>query len=300
MSGQDRTIVVGYDGSRCSSMALEWAVAEARRRDLALRLVYGLGWVAFVPPAPTGQLLAEAQLQASAEQVVEEGLQQVATLAPELEVTSQAYVALGATAALVEQSRTAELVVVGSRGRGGFAGLVLGSTSTAVAMHAHCPVVVVHEAGTAGAGASAGRVVVGVDGSERCLEAVEFAFAAASARGVGLTAVHGWTAPWTPASEGLPLSAAEWRGLHDREELLLAESVAGWATKYPDVEVTRLVVHGNPGKTLVEHSHGAELVVVGSRGRGGFVGLLLGSVSQAVVHHATCPVAVIHRRSREA
>jgi len=301
MAGQDRSIVVGYDGSQCSREALTWAVDEAQRRRRGLKIVYGLGWLVYGPPAPTGEILAEGQLRAAAERVAEEAMDLVAQQAPELDVSNDVYVEVNAKAALVEQSSKAELVVVGSRGRGGFKGLLLGSTSTGVAMHAHCPVVVVHAADeTRTPGPSAGRVVVGIDGSDRAMDALAFAFAAASARGVGLTAVHGWTAPWIPASDGLPLTGKGWRGLEEQENLVMSETMAGWGDKYPDVDVTRVIVEANPARTLVEHSHRAALVVVGSRGHGGFTGLLLGSVSQTVVQHATCPVAVIpglgHRR----
>ena len=287
-------VVVGYDGSPSSREALLWAAGEADRRRQPLTVLYGVGWLEFGPL--TGSVVAEADLRVAAEEVVAEARGIVHAAAPGVEVSSRVHVELAATAALLEHSAGAELLVVGARGRGGFAGLLLGSTSTTVAMHAACPVVVVHGPGSAAAGPSAGRVVVGVDGSELSVEAVEHAFAAASARGVGLTAVHAWDVPWLQAADGLPLDEREWRGLHEQEAVVLAEALAGWADKYPDVPVSRVSVQAGAGTTLVQHSRGAELLVVGSRGRGGFGGLLLGSVSQTVVQHAACPVLVLHHR----
>ena len=172
------------------------------------------------------------------------------------------------------------MIVVGSRGLGGFSGLLLGSVGVQLAAHAGCPVVVVRRDGRAD-GPEAGRVVVGVDGSHDADRAMRFAFEQASFRGVGLTAVHTYIWPdSTGPGDMLPLVYDE-DDLRDDERRLLAESVAGWTDKFPDVDVRRSVVRGTAAGVLTHLSHGAELLVVGSRGRGGFTGLLLGSVSQA-------------------
>lgn len=195
-------------------------------------------------------------------------------------------------AALVAASEHAGVVVVGNRGCGGFTGLLLGSVGVELAAHAACPVVIVRHDDRS-AGPEAGRVVVGIDGSHDAEHALQFAFEQASYRNAGLTALHAYQ--W-PASTGpgdmLPL-AYDPDDLRDDERRTLSESTSGWAEKYADVDIRHTVVRGRPAAVLIEASAGAELLVVGSRGRGGFKGLLLGSVSQAAIHHAACPVAVI-------
>ncbi len=158
-----------------------------------------------------------------------------------------------------------------------------------VARMSSCPVVVVHDTpATTGA-----PVVVGVDGSALSTNAIAYAYGQASSRGVSLTVVHGW---WLENVEGTASSAqwsANWEKFAAEEQALVAESLAGWQEKYPDVEVRRHSVRGLPIEALVRQSENACLVVVGTRGRGGFAGLLLGSVSQGVMHRAHCPVAIV-------
>jgi nucleotide-binding universal stress UspA family protein len=190
---------------------------------------------------------------------------------------------------LLEHARHAQLVVVGSRGHGDFSALLLGSTSLQVAMHAPCPVIVVRwPRPGAVSGPSVGRIVVGIDGSELSESAVAFAFDEADRRDVGLTALHAWE---SPLPEALPTH--EWQAVEDEERALLAERLAGWGEKYPDVDVDHRVVRGDAIANLVAESVGAELTVVGSRGAGGFRGLVLGSVSHGLLHHAGSPVAVV-------
>jgi nucleotide-binding universal stress UspA family protein len=157
-------------------------------------------------------------------------------------------------------------------------------------------VVVTHDGQPATAEDAA--VVVGVDGSALSANAIAYAFEEASSRGVGLTAVHAW---WLDYVEGASASAiwtVDWENMAQEENALVAESLAGWQEKYPDVAIARHSLHGHPVEALVRQSENACLVVVGSRGRGGFRGLLLGSVSQGVVHRARCPVAIV-RAPRE-
>jgi nucleotide-binding universal stress UspA family protein len=299
---QERRVVVGYDGSRHGREALEWAVDEAQRRGAALCVVHALGGGVFGPPMQAAGLEGKRRLRRAGEEVAAEGRARALERAPGLEVSTRVHVQAPSTAALVDESAAAELVVVGTRGHGGFAGMLLGSTSTAVAMHAHCPVVIARHGRPDGEhgrrhgaapGPSEGRVVVGVDGSPRSAGAVEPAFAAASSRGVGLTAVLAWSAPWAPGAEGLGPAPDPWADLEQREAAVLDRVLAGPSRAHPDVDVRCAVVRGHAGEALVEHSRGAELVVVGSRGRGGLRGLLLGSVSRVVVHHAECPVLVV-------
>jgi nucleotide-binding universal stress UspA family protein len=190
---------------------------------------------------------------------------------------------------LQAESTRAELVVLGDRGLGGFAGLLIGPVAVTLAAHAACPIVVVR-------GPEPDRmvrseaVVVGVDGSPTSEAAVAFAFEAAALRGVPLVAVHTWFDMVVDATMA-PL--IDWDVMEADEREVLAERLAGWAEKYPDVAVRRLVARDRPARALVEESGRAQLVVVGSRGRGGISGLLLGSVSQTLLHHAACPVAVV-------
>jgi nucleotide-binding universal stress UspA family protein len=196
--------------------------------------------------------------------------------------------------ALVEESRTVGLVVLGARGRGGFTDLLTGSVATQVTAHAHCPVVVVrHDA------QPEGPVLVGVDGSAHSTAALGFAFDHAAAHGRPLVALYAWRA-LPPGNLG-PVTVWHYDPDQAAQEAarLLAEQLAGWADKYPDLPVAqRAVLSFNPAETLIDASASASLVVVGCRGRGGFAGLLLGSVSRTLVHHAHAPLAVVHPDTR--
>ncbi|GAA2631379.1 universal stress protein [Dactylosporangium fulvum] len=286
------TVVVGVDGSADSLRAAEWAAADAARRGRPLSIVHAYLWPAmYAPMAVPLPPSFEENLREAAEHVLGEAAQRARSVAPSLDVSTDMPMQQ-ATAALVDASRHAATVVVGNRGRGGFTGLLLGSVGVELAAHAACPVVVVRHEDRPHS-ADAGRVLVGVDGSHDAEHALRFAFEQASFRGVGLTVVHAYQWPVsTGPGDMIPLVYDE-EGLQDNERRALAESVTGWIGKYPDVDVRRAMVRGQPAAVLAELSAGAELLVVGSRGRGGFTGLLLGSTSQAVIHHAACPVAVV-------
>ncbi|MEU6534210.1 universal stress protein, partial [Streptomyces sp. NPDC046928] len=189
------------------------------------------------------------------------------------------------------ESRTASMIVVGSRGLSRFGALMVGSTAGQLAAHASCPVLVVR-----GDPRPAGPVLLAVDGSPAARGAVEFAFSQASRHGTDLVALHVWSnrterAYASPADP--PFVTYDEGRLHDEEERVLAEALGGLGDLYPDVRVERRLVRGRVRHTLIEAGADAGLLVVGARGRGGFTGLLLGSVSQAVLHHAPCPVAVV-------
>src|SRR5215207_9502604 len=287
-------IVVGVDGSEPSTIAVEWAAREAALRGRPLRILHAFLWPAtgaYLGPSPEGP--PDGGLRNLADELLSEAAARARSVAPGIELGTELAVC-APTAWLVEESRDAAMVVVGSRGLGGFTGLLLGSVGIQLAAHARCPVVVVR-AGAPGEalGPAAGQVVAGVDGSDHTEATLSFAFEAASLRRAGLTVMHAWTAPISARpGDMLPL-VYDVDAVNEDEARLLAETLAGWRDKYPDVPVRRLLLHRPPARELIRLSHGARLLVVGARGRGGFSGLLLGSVSQAAIQHASCPVAVI-------
>jgi nucleotide-binding universal stress UspA family protein len=285
-------VVVGVDGSASSLAAVEAAAREARRRGAGLRVVHAFIWPAMhVPLGPSPLGPPEGGLRSTAERLVAEAVARARTVAPGVEVGGAVMTGEPLTV-LERQSRTAELVVVGSRGMGGFVGLLVGSTAVHLAAHGACPVLVVREGGD-----PSGPVVLGVDGSPAGDPAVDFAFAEADLRGTGLVALHAWTTwntPLPPPPEDPSAPYANPPGaLAADEERLLSEALAGHRERHPGVVVEHRVVHGGTREALIRASRSAQLMVVGARGRGGFTGLLLGSVSQALLHHAHCPVAVV-------
>jgi nucleotide-binding universal stress UspA family protein len=295
MPDHPRPVVVGVDGSRPADAALDWAVAEARSRRVPLRIVHAFVWPLFkvrLGPSPYGP--PEGGLRAQAEHVLTEAAERAREAASDLEVEARLRTGLPA-AVLLAEGADAELIVLGCRGLGGFAGLLVGSVSGQVAEHATRPVVVLRPPGPQpGEPATRDRVVVGVDRSPESDEAIRLAFQEASRLGCGLTGVH-----CVPAAPGDPPGGDDLaRGgrPEDPEGRRLAETLAGRSGKFPDVDVRFLVVRGSPARELVRLSPGARLLVVGRRGGGGFRGLLLGSTSRAALHHAACPVAVVPYR----
>ncbi|UUU19024.1 universal stress protein [Streptomyces sp. DSM 40750] len=288
MSG---VVVVGVDGSASSLAAVEAAAREARLRGVGLRVVHAFFWPAMhVPLGPSPLGPPEGGIRHMADRLVAEAVERARAAAPEVDV-SHAVVTGEPLTVLEAQSRAAELVVVGSRGMGGFVGLLVGSTAVHLAAHGRCPVLVVREQPSA-----EGPIVLGVDGSAAGGHAMDFAFAEAELRKAPLVALHAWTT-WNaslPAPQDASTPYANPPGaLAGEEERLLSEALAGRQERYPGVVVEHRVVHGGTREALMEASQSAQLVVVGARGRGGFAGLLLGSVSQALLHHAHCPVAVV-------
>jgi nucleotide-binding universal stress UspA family protein len=288
-------VVAGIDGSPPSRTAAEWAAREAERHYLPLRLVHGQ--VNPVPVAygyPTLPVDVETPMR-RARAMLSHVADDVRRAHPEIPV--QRVFTVGSPAGvLVDESRTASLVVVGTRGLGGFAGLLAGSVSSQVAAHAHCPVIVVRTDGASGPGPQA-PVVVGLDGSTESTLALRFALDAAAATDAALVAVYAWRA--LPTGNLGPTTVWHYDPAEAEDEArrLLAEQLAGCAEQYPQLDIEhRPVLSFNPGQTLVDASRTAGLVVVGSRGRGGFTGLLLGSTSQTLIHHALCSLAVIHPR----
>ncbi|HLL36280.1 MAG TPA: universal stress protein [Streptomyces sp.] len=288
MSG---VVVVGVDGSASSLTAVEAAAREARLRGAGLRVVHAWMWPAMqVPLGPSPMGPPEGGLRNMVDRLVTEAVERARATAPDVDV-SHVVVPGEPLTVLEAQSRAAELVVLGSRGMGGFVGLLVGSTAVHLAAHGRCPVMVVREHPH-----DAGPVVVAVDGSAAGDRAVEFAFAEAALRKAPLLALHAytnWNAPLPPPQDPSMPYANPPGALDRAEERLLAEALAGHRERCPDVVVEQRTVHGRTRETLIEASRSAQLMVVGARGRGGFAGLLLGSVSQSLLHHAHCPVAVV-------
>ncbi|MGV0745323.1 universal stress protein [Mycolicibacterium sp. XJ870] len=280
-------IVVGVDGSSASDAAIRWAAHDAALRRVPITIVYAQGaafsgvWLD-VPLSEDYWRLQEQygkQVLQAARRVVQE------TTGP---LTISEKLASGhAVGALIDCSRTAELVVVGSRGLGKWSRRLLGSVSSSLVLHAHGPVAVVHQ--TEGGISPTAPVVVGLDGSPASELATEIAFDEASRRRVELVVVH----TWNDLDDEFP--DVEWADLKPREDRILSEQLAGWAERYPDVAVRRVLMRDRPARQLLAQAESAQLVVVGSRGRGGFTGMLLGSVSSEVVHSARIPVIVARR-----
>jgi nucleotide-binding universal stress UspA family protein len=195
--------------------------------------------------------------------------------------------------ALVEASQGASLTVVGPTGLGGYSGMALGSTAYAVASRALSPVAVVRGEAPATERDALRDVVVAVDGSPNSEQAIEAAFAEAADLRAPLVAVHVWHGISYDRMYDLKGLDVPWTSVDAQQRRWLAESLAGWCEKYPDVRVSRFVVNGEPRKVLLDWSATAQLIVVGSHGRGGVRRLLLGSTSHALVEHAECPVMVV-------
>jgi nucleotide-binding universal stress UspA family protein len=286
-------VVVGVDGSPESRAAVDIGAWEAHRRRLPLRLVHGHQPPVMYGPSVTIAYDPATPLRQAGELVHTEAAR-VHARYPDLTTTTAVTVAEPG-GVLVEESRTAALVVLGSRGVSSFYSMLLGSVSARVATHAQAPVIVVRSAAADADERRRAGVVVGVDGSPGSAAAVEFAFDEASARDTGMTAVYAWTVP--PTHNLGPITESYYDPVDAQQEAdrVLAEALAGWQEKFPEVSVVREALHSlNPLRTLIEESADAELVVVGARGRGGFASLLLGSVSDGLVRHAQVPVAVVH------
>jgi nucleotide-binding universal stress UspA family protein len=209
--------------------------------------------------------------------------------APGVEVVERVVVGEPASV-LIGESRHAREVVVASRGLDGPVADLVGSTALRVAQQAGCPVVVIR---TSAVGDPEGPVVVGVDGSAGGDAAVEFALEHAARCEAPLVAVHTWSDVRISEPEGTVWRTFDWTAVAAEQERLLAERLAGWPDKYPDVEVRRVVTRDRPVRRLLEAATGARLLVVGSRGRGGLRGMLLGSTSQSLLYVAPCPLAIV-------
>jgi nucleotide-binding universal stress UspA family protein len=272
----NRPVLVAYDGSEDAELALHWAADEAAREGLPVRVVM----VDEVWSSPWGgdvwrhdsEDVARAEKLLSGfgvDGVVEQRTGHVA-------------------GTLLELAESSSVIVVGSRGHGRGAEVAVGSVSQHVVRHAPCTVVVVRPPRRP----ASGRIVVGLDGSPTSDAALEYACRRAEGTGEVVVAVHGWK-EHTPSSDVLRSEPRSVTDAVEERQVLMGESVAGVRERHPDVVLVCEAIPVPPGDVLVDASGNASLLVVGSRGRGFFTGMLLGSVSQDVLHRAKCPVAVV-------
>jgi nucleotide-binding universal stress UspA family protein len=282
-------IVVGADGSAASNAAVCWAAHDAVLRGLPLTVVHVVNPVVTAWPhipvpegVPVWQENEGQRILADAFKLARDTTNDNARIRIVSELIHSA-----TTPTLVDLSKEAELIVVGSSGRGALARGLLGSVSSGLVHRAHCPVAVIRDEDPQMPHPAQAPVLLGIDGSPASELATAIAFDEASRRRVNLVAVHAWS-----DTEIVELPGLDWSAVKAEEERLLAEGLAGWQERYPDVTVHRLLVCDRPARVLVETSETAQLVVLGSHGRGGFAGTLLGSVSNAVVQSVRMPVIV--------
>ncbi|MGE2815173.1 universal stress protein [Mycobacterium heidelbergense] len=282
-------ILVCVDGSAASHAATAWATREAILRQLPITVMHAIppvvvGW-------PVGQMYADMTewQQENGQHVIDEARKTVSASVggstPPKMHTKIVYSSV--LPALIDASKEAWMIVVGSQGMGALGRLLLGSVTAGLIHHACCPVAVIHTDDGAAPDSNA-PVLLGVDGSPASEPATELAFDEASRRGVDLVALHAWSDVGV-----FPMLGMDWRDSETKGQEVLAERLAGWQERYPDVRVNRLLFCDKPSRWLLQESENAQLVVVGSHGRGGFRGMLLGSVSSAVAQSARVPVIVV-------
>jgi nucleotide-binding universal stress UspA family protein len=291
-----RGVIVGTDGSPWSQAAVKWAAREAVMRQVPLTVVHVVAPLSVAASAlawPAGRVpekVLEIQ-ENDGRRVIADAITLVKKTVggdrPEIdsELLFGRYVP-----ALTDLSKEAQLMVVGSRGRTGKHHL-LGPVSTGLLHHAHCPVAVIHDEEACLPQSLRPPVVVGIDGSRTSELATEIAFDEASWRGVDLVALHVWSDADISTAYGIDSAVVQ-----SAAAKTLAKSLAGWQERYPEVAVQRVVEFERPVRHLLEQARKAQLVVVGSHGRGGFAGMVLGSVSTAVAQEARVPVIVARQR----
>ncbi|GHF37391.1 universal stress protein [Streptomyces griseosporeus] len=281
--------VVGVDGSDGSLAAVDWAVDEASRHGLPLRLVYASLWERYEKTVPNLRRERTSE-RVLAEHIVASAAERVRRTDPDLKVTTET-VPAEAVFALMSEGDNASAVILGAWGRGQVAEALLGSVSLAVAARAYCPVIVVR-GDKAALAATHERITLGVKDAETSAEAVRFAFREAETRGCELDVVHTWRCP-TEHARPSPEPAHR----HDEQALALIDTLtADAAADHPAVRVRRTVIEGPAGRLLVDRSAAADLVIVGARRRSARFGLQLGRVTHTLLHRAACPVAIVPQR----
>jgi len=282
-------IVVGVDESPVAKVAVQWATRDAELHKIPLTLVHAISpevatWpnVQLPPGLARWQRDRGRRLVDDAFKVVEEASQRGGPAEIRTEILSSP-----AIPALVNLSKDAEMMVAGDQGSGRWPGRLLGSVSSRLLRYAHCPVAIIHDQDPTMPDPGQAPVLVGVDGSPASELAIAIAFDEASRRNVGLIALHAWSDADVSDWPGI-----DWPATQPMAEEVLAERLAGWQDRYPDVEVNRVIVRDKPARQLVQRSENARLIVVGNRGRGGFAEMLVGSVGESVAQMARVPVIV--------
>jgi len=281
-----RDIVVGVDGSTESDAALRWAAHEAQRHGARLTVLHAHDPVQHAYDTALEEVY-ERGLVHIAKVIADNAVTEVRSLEPTVPVHGET-TSGGAAATLIRASGACAMVVVGSRGHGGFAGLLLGSVSQHVATHAAGPVVVVR----AQPGQADGPVVVGVDESDGTGHALDVAFEEAALRDAGIVVLHAYLPDVRTWGLDLLPEVEDEQVRRTIELDRLNDIVEPWRKRFPAVDVEVAAVDGQAAARLIDASATARLMVVGSRGRGGFTGLLLGSVGLQLLHHAGCPVLI--------
>lgn len=284
-------ILVGVDGSREALQAAEWAAARAKLNNAQLQIVCAYALPSYTAASMESgfAVIDNDVIRASAQTVVDETLTHLAKLGYQAEGRVEPG---DPTAVLVQLSQQADLIVVGTRGTGGFADRLLGATSSALPAYSRCPVVVVPGRGADQQFTPVKKIVIGVDGSRRSRKSLRRAIEEAALWGAQLTAVDAvpmassaGVLAWLPATVD---RESILRDVRDELKAICKAESAG-----SGVEIHAHALDGNPAALLTEFSTAVELVVVGTRGRGGFAGVLMGSTSQSVLAHSTCPVLVV-------
>jgi nucleotide-binding universal stress UspA family protein len=279
-------ILVGVDGSAQSDAAVKFAARESAIRDVPLTLMHVIEPVPDWASSVEQSRIANAW-EADARDVIEQARKTaLACVAPPARLDLRTEVVCSPVVPMfVVASTDTKMIVLGSRGMTPLGRFLLGSVSSSAIHHAHCPVAVVHDDEQVD---RAGPVLVGIDGSPASDGAIALAFDEASRRGADLVALHAWSDVAV-----FPILGMDWRDYETSGSEILAERLGGYQTDYPDVKVRRRLVCDKPARWLIEESQRAQLVVVGSHGRGGFPGMLLGSVSSALAQSAQAPVIVV-------
>jgi nucleotide-binding universal stress UspA family protein len=280
---------VGVDGSAASYAAVGWAAHEATMRRLTIKLVYVVAPTLIASAEAPNDTITQAQ-EIKARQVLDSARRIVDDVQGEARLKVRVEVRYGGVLlTLVDASRDAQMIVVGARGLDQFGWRTVGSVSSGLLHHAHCSVVIIRDPDSVGPGSrDDAPVLLGIDGSPASEAATALAFDEAVRRGVPLIALHAWSDVGV-----FPILGMDWHVYRDEGDEALGERLAGWQEIYPDVQVHRRLVCDVPARWLVNESDSAQLVVLGSRGRGGFEGLHLGSVSSAVAQSARVPVIVV-------
>ncbi len=281
-------IVVAVDGSGPSDAAVRWAARESLLRSTPLKLVHIVGAHSVTRSLMPVPATTEEWQDAQARQIVDSAAELVQRTAEDAgaagDIAGTEIYHSPALRTLIELSERAKMIVVGSRGHGALRRGLLGSVSSGLVYGARCPVAVIHDHATPAADAP---VVVGIDGSQSSELATRIAFEEAAERQVELVAVHAWS-----DVDLREVPDVDWGAVAERKVKLLEKRLSGWCERYGDVKVRRVVVRDQPAVHLAEQAENAQLLVVGSRGRGGFAGLMLGSVSSMLAHYVQIPMIV--------